>query len=202
MFRGEHIESAEEHILERESRRKFESKLPREWISRDITPDYGLDLEVQIVEGKKVTNKVFWVQLKATNADFQTEGNAWEREGGSRTAPTPDSKRAGLEPAPTRQKFQIKYPIPFQIETRYLKHYEGCRLPVFIIYYVKRHDAFTGRFRSKNVHRVIPIDLDDRERSADPLPRPVEILLAQAGQHMIIQIKGLDRFTIDLRDVR
>jgi hypothetical protein len=65
----DYIKRPEEHILEDESRLEFERRLPRSWIIENLDNDYGLDLAVTIVEGDKVTNKVFWVQLKATNND-------------------------------------------------------------------------------------------------------------------------------------
>jgi len=63
----DYIKRPEQHILEDESRLLFMLRLPREWIKRCKIPDYGEDIEVQIVDGDRVTEKVFWVQLKATN---------------------------------------------------------------------------------------------------------------------------------------
>ena len=39
--------------------------LPPEWISRQVSYDYGLDLNVEIVKNNKVTGKSFSVQVKA-----------------------------------------------------------------------------------------------------------------------------------------
>jgi len=61
---GAYIKRTREHVLEDESRNKFKLGLPEEWIPEDLDNDYGLDLAVTIVQGKKVTNRVFWVQLK------------------------------------------------------------------------------------------------------------------------------------------
>ena len=57
-----------EHVLEKESRLALESLLPSEWIFRERTPDYGIDAEIEIVEEEEVTNKVLWIQLKATES--------------------------------------------------------------------------------------------------------------------------------------
>lgn len=54
------------HVLENESRKALENLLPPEWIYRKKDPDYAIDAEIQIVEDEKVTEKVVWVQLKAT----------------------------------------------------------------------------------------------------------------------------------------
>jgi tetratricopeptide (TPR) repeat protein len=55
-----------EQILEEESRRTLKSKLPPAWIIRDQTPDVGIDMEIEIVENGEVTNKLLWLQIKAT----------------------------------------------------------------------------------------------------------------------------------------
>lgn len=55
-----------QHSLEYESRLALRSLLPSEWIVRDKDPDYGIDMEVEIVEAGEVTNKVLWLQIKAT----------------------------------------------------------------------------------------------------------------------------------------
>jgi tetratricopeptide (TPR) repeat protein len=55
------------HWLETESRTAFRNFIPPSWIVRDMAPDYGLDMEVEIVEGENLTNKVFWLQIKATD---------------------------------------------------------------------------------------------------------------------------------------
>ncbi|MBU7017848.1 MAG: DUF4365 domain-containing protein [Theionarchaea archaeon] len=60
-----------EHALETESRRAFENLLSPEWIFREKTPDYGIDAEIEIVEDELVTNKVLWIQLKATKTKKQ-----------------------------------------------------------------------------------------------------------------------------------
>jgi tetratricopeptide (TPR) repeat protein len=63
------------HVLETESRTAFRSFIPPSWIVRDMAPDYGLDMEVEIVEGENLTNKVFWLQIKATD----TSNNSIEK---------------------------------------------------------------------------------------------------------------------------
>ena len=57
-----------EHVLEDESKRALKNLLPAEWIFRDKNPDYGIDMEIEIVEREKVTNKVLWLQMKAAES--------------------------------------------------------------------------------------------------------------------------------------
>jgi tetratricopeptide (TPR) repeat protein len=61
------------HRLEDESRLALRNFLPSNWIARDKIPDYGIDMEIEIVEGENITNKVLWVQLKATEKNVDSE---------------------------------------------------------------------------------------------------------------------------------
>ena len=63
-----------QHVLADESRRALEDALPTEWTVRPIQPDYGLDVEVTIVEDEDVTSNVFKAQLKATDQPVDTSG--------------------------------------------------------------------------------------------------------------------------------
>jgi len=101
------IQKSKEQVLEGESRRALLNFVPSEWIVRDMVPDFGLDTEITIVEGRKVTNKVLWLQLKATKIK------------------KPNQKR-----------------ITYQMETRHLKYYENCHLPVLILYWIKPENTF------------------------------------------------------------
>lgn len=62
-----------QHVLEEESKQALRKTLPVEWIVRDIYPDYGLDVEVTIVEDEEVTNRVFKAQIKATDQIVDTQ---------------------------------------------------------------------------------------------------------------------------------
>lgn len=54
------------HVLETESRIFVQQILPAEWIIREISSDYGIDLEVEIVDNDVVTGAHFLIQLKST----------------------------------------------------------------------------------------------------------------------------------------
>jgi len=68
------LKRTSEHELEYESRLAFRNLLPKKWIVRDKIPDYAIDMEVEIVEEEKVTNKVLWVQIKATKKAKRSDG--------------------------------------------------------------------------------------------------------------------------------
>lgn len=57
-----------EHELEELSRRDFRNRLPPRWVVRDITPDYGIDQEVEVfAAGGDATGLEFYAQLKGTD---------------------------------------------------------------------------------------------------------------------------------------
>ncbi len=55
------------HEIETESRTAFEERLPSAWVYRPISPDYGLDGEVEIFKNGRATGRRFAVQLKGTD---------------------------------------------------------------------------------------------------------------------------------------
>lgn len=56
------------HQLETESIKKFRSYVPSNWVVRDISDDYGIDLEVELFDAdEKATGLKFYVQMKSTD---------------------------------------------------------------------------------------------------------------------------------------
>ncbi|MDA8563099.1 DUF4365 domain-containing protein [Mariniblastus sp.] len=41
--------------------------LPEPWIKRDVSHDYGVDMEIEIVDGENVTGQRLWLQVKGVN---------------------------------------------------------------------------------------------------------------------------------------
>lgn len=68
------MERPPQHVSETESIKIFSQAIPSEWVIRDISPDYGLDKSVEVVEGGKVSGKEVFVQLKGTNTISITNG--------------------------------------------------------------------------------------------------------------------------------
>ncbi len=57
------------HQLEDESRRGFCALLPPNWVVRDVTPDYGVDLSVEVFdEAGTASGLTFNVQIRATDS--------------------------------------------------------------------------------------------------------------------------------------
>lgn len=55
------------HQLEDESRNELKRLLPTQWVARDKSSDYGIDIEVEIFDDHGIsTGLMFYVQLKAT----------------------------------------------------------------------------------------------------------------------------------------
>lgn len=62
------------HILEDISRIHVKSAIVENgWVVRDVSPDYGIDFEVEILKNGRVTGRRFSVQLKATDRTILTE---------------------------------------------------------------------------------------------------------------------------------
>ena len=60
------------HLIEDESRLYFKKSLPKHWVCRDKSDDYGIDCEVEIFdESGNSTGLVFWVQLKGTESTIE-----------------------------------------------------------------------------------------------------------------------------------
>lgn len=59
---------ADSHIKETESYKVFNSKIPSEWVIRDVTErDYGIDCYIELVDDeKRLTGEIAFVQLKST----------------------------------------------------------------------------------------------------------------------------------------
>lgn len=125
-----------EHVLENESRLALKNLLPSEWVVRDKSPDYAIDLEVVIVEGEEVTNKVLWLQIKATES--------------------------------------IKHPhkmISYQIGTKHLEYYEGCHLPVLILYWIKSENVFYYLFAQRFIEEKLSVENPNwREQKTVTIP--------------------------------
>jgi len=69
------------HIIEDQSKAICRSLLPSEWICRDLPSDYGVDMEVEIVDDNVVTGKRLWFQLKGTKSvDLRCEYVAFETD--------------------------------------------------------------------------------------------------------------------------
>ncbi|MGC1120327.1 MAG: tetratricopeptide repeat protein [Candidatus Methanofastidiosia archaeon] len=120
------MKRTKEHVLETESRRALESLLPPEWIFRVKILDYGIDVEIEIVEGEEVTNKVLWIQLKATES--------------------------------------MKGKVSYKMRTDYLKYYEGCPLPVVILYWTKSENNFYYIFAQEYIDKILSKNNPDWRR--------------------------------------
>lgn len=57
-----------QHELDAEARRVFERALPPSWVTRPVSEEYGIDLEVEVFEDGQATGLMFKVQNKGTDA--------------------------------------------------------------------------------------------------------------------------------------
>lgn len=57
-----------QHVIDTQAQSLFQQSIPAEWVVRSSSPDYGIDYEVEIVEGDSLTGFTFYVQLKGTRS--------------------------------------------------------------------------------------------------------------------------------------
>ncbi len=130
--------------------------MPSEWILRDMKPDYGLDKELTIVEGEDVSNKVVWLQLKATEKL------------------TPNQKT-----------------ISYDFETRHLKFWETCRLPVIVLYWIKSSNEFYYLFAQRYIKEVLsPSKSEWRNQTTVSVTFPLESKLVDTESLTAIATEG------------
>ena len=56
------------HVMEDTSMGLLKSLIPAEWIIRPILKDYGVDIEIELVDQGIVTGNRIWVQLKSVQS--------------------------------------------------------------------------------------------------------------------------------------
>jgi len=59
-----------QHRIDTQVQKAFALLVPDEWVARPLSPDYGLDYEIEIFNGTESTGKTFYVQLKGTETNF------------------------------------------------------------------------------------------------------------------------------------
>ena len=96
--------------------------LPDEWIVRNVPKDYGVDLEIEMVDKTFVTGNRVWVQSKATNRIEARELKYDVTKWGLTTDDVPDSQ-GGL--------YRVSY-FPFRIETKELEYALRCPVPLLL----------------------------------------------------------------------
>lgn len=123
------------HIISEESEVIFKSLLPKEWIVRTISKDYGVDYEVEIVDEEIVTGKRCWIQLKGCSSlkrnvlRIKVPSHYVERMGG-------------------KEYINVDY-IAFRVSTRLLEYALQCNFPLLLgvvdivnkdVYWLPLHD--------------------------------------------------------------
>lgn len=63
------------HVQETESKQAFERAIPSSWVTRQQTPDYGIDYQVEVFRNDVVTPWQFNAQLKSTDGIESSDEN-------------------------------------------------------------------------------------------------------------------------------
>jgi hypothetical protein len=115
------------HVIADEAIAILKGALPSHWICRTIEKDYGIDLEVELVESGDVTGARVWFQVKGTTCLKSV-----------RRAPL--SATAGHGSIPARLPKEC---ISFPVETKLLKYALRCDFPVLLaVVDVKDKDVY------------------------------------------------------------
>lgn len=111
-----------EHVMEDQAGQLIRQLLPDAWIVRNVPKDYGIDLEVEIVDQDFVTGNRIWVQSKAAK---NLESRIFEY----------DISQVGLEPAdvPGAEDgiFRAEY-FPHRLDVKELQYALRCTVPLLL----------------------------------------------------------------------
>jgi len=99
----------QQHVNEDKSEDILKSHLPDNWIVRKLPKDYGVDYEIEIVDGEIVTGKRIWVQLKSQESTSVVNRKV-DHFGEEETIPC----------------------ISYSLETEYLKYVRSCPFPLLL----------------------------------------------------------------------
>lgn len=66
------MERSLSHQIDTQAQKILDSKCPVDWVKREQHPDYGIDYEVQVFDGKNPTDTWFRIQLKGKEKYFET----------------------------------------------------------------------------------------------------------------------------------
>lgn len=103
----------EQHVIDEEGSTLLRSLLPSNWILRDVSKDYGIDFELEIVDNKIVSGNRILIQLKSTkNITFRTVNYRNKISNESRS-------------------FSADY-ISHSISTKELKYATNCGVPIIL----------------------------------------------------------------------
>lgn len=133
-------ERAQSHLNEEKSRALFKQALPTEWVFRDYSPDYGIDLSIELfseTNGKYYTQgEHIYIQLKSIEKPIVKKMQISARY---------NIEKLPIAEIPTNNESCEIEVIKYQIETSLLETVEkmGSAVPILLILVnVKTQDIF------------------------------------------------------------
>lgn len=102
------------HVTDDRGRQILEAAFPAAWIKRRLPDDYGVDYEIEIVDGQEVTGKRIWAQLKSTTQLRRVP-----------TLPWPVMRL----PRSSREREHVRY----RVETSLLDYAMKCDFPLMLM---------------------------------------------------------------------
>lgn len=133
-------ERAQSHLNEEKSRVIFKQALPTEWVFRDYSPDYGIDLSIELfseINGKYYTQgEHIYIQIKSIENPIVKKMKISTRY---------NVEKSSIAEMPTsNESYEIEV-IKYQIETSLLETVEkmGSAVPIILILVnIKTQDIF------------------------------------------------------------
>lgn len=109
----------EQHVMADDAEAALRSTVPSEWIVRSIQKDYGVDLEIEMVDQGIVTGNRIWVQLKAVQRVKKA------------SIQFPIEKDLAEFGVGEDGKLHVAY-VPFRIETKEIEYALRCPFPLLL----------------------------------------------------------------------
>lgn len=107
-----------QHVMEDASYALLESLLPPDWIVRRLPKDYGVDLEIELVDAGVVTGNRIWVQMKSSKSVRHS-------------VVTYDATDFSPSVGNQLGRVTAQY-IPFRLSTPFLKYSLQCPFPLLL----------------------------------------------------------------------
>lgn len=93
--------------------------LPDTWIKREVSHDYGVDLEVEIVNGSFVTGQRLWMQVKGVQSPKVIEATLFDSVSSSESGSVVSEKKQSC--------------IAFSMETKHLEYALLCDISYLLV---------------------------------------------------------------------
>jgi uncharacterized protein DUF4365 len=134
-----------QHVMEDQAGQLIRRLLPDEWIIREVRMDYGVDLEIEIVDEDVVTGNRIWVQSKASK---RLDTRSREFSIGNTGEDCDDTNES-------TESHEARY-FAYRITTKELSYALQCTIPLLLfVCDLERGDIFWLPLRDEAIHNTM-----------------------------------------------